>query len=313
MATVSNLTIYAQQAVLRVPGNESAASDDRRTLGEARGDRAATFDGGVRALRGRLEALGPTLRYDESTGLGTLSGGADVTIAPADEDDDATVITAEGIEFDVDTDRSRSFGDVVLVDGNQRATADAMLFAEDQDLGCLTNDPGGDGLPSIVRTDEDGSELVITAERICVLTGDETLHATGSVTVVDGDITSTGDEVFYDDTLQVAEVYGAPAVSVQGGSRLEAARIRQNIEFDFVEQLPRDAPTPFDPAAFEFADPDDGSDDGGGEGEGGEGGGDEGEGEGGRGGEAVGAIASSAHAPRSDAAPGLGTSPYTDV
>lgn len=255
VADVSNLTIFAQEAVLRVPGNDDAEGDARTSIGAARGEREADFQGGVRALRGRLEALGPALVYSEASGLGTLTGGAEVTIEPAEEGDDPTAISSAGVEFDVDTDRSRSFGDVVLVSGNQRAVADAMVFAEAQDLGCLTSESGQ---PSITRTSESGDELLITADEICVLTGDEKLYARGDVTVVDGAITSTGAEVFYDDTEQVAEVIGSaeePAVSVDeaNDTRLEAARIRQDIEFDFVEPVDASAPQGFERALFEFA------------------------------------------------------------
>ena len=80
------------------------------------------------------------------------------------------------------------------------------------------------------------------------------LHAIGTVTVVEGSITTHGKEVFFDDSLQIAEVIGDPAVAVDeaNGLRLEADRIRQDIQFDFVEQILATDPNMFDPKLFLF-------------------------------------------------------------
>lgn len=234
-ATVSDLTIRGPQAVLEAPPDT--------LLSRAKGARTATFDGSVAVSRGRLEALGPGLVYEEATGLGLLSGGVEIEIAPEEEEDDPTFIAAESAEFDVDTDRSISRGSVVLESGTQRAEADVLTYAEARDLGHLECE----ALCTVVREDEESGTLRITAEEIRVLTGNERLWASGDVTVVDGTVTTTGEEVFYDDEEAIAEVLGSPARSVDEstGDTLESDRIRQDVRYDFVEaidaSLPREA------------------------------------------------------------------------
>jgi lipopolysaccharide export system protein LptA len=241
VATVSTLTI-------RGPAAELSAPPDT-LLARAKGERTARFEGGVQVQRGRLNASGPELVYQEATGLGVLTGGVNVAIAPDDPDGEPTRIDAASAEFDVDTDRSVSRGEVVLVSGNQRAEADRLDYAEDLDLGALTCDE----LCTIVRTSEDG-DLVITAEEIRVLTQDERLWARGSVTVVDGDLVTTGDEVVYDDAEQLAEVTGSPARSVDeaAGVTLESDRILQDVQFDFVEAIDASQASDIDLDAFRF-------------------------------------------------------------
>lgn len=231
-AVVSDLTIRGPNVVLAAPPDT--------LLSQAKGSRTATFEGGVQVSRGRLGASGPGLVYDESTGLGLLSGGVDIEVQPEESDDDATLITAESAEFDVDTDRSVSRGSVVLVDGPQRAEADVLTYAEDRDLGHLVCDE----LCTVVREDEDGDPLRITAEEIRVLTGSERLWASGNVTVSDGPVTTTGSEVFYDDEEQIAEVLGSPARSVDAdtGDTLESDRIRQDVQYDYVEAIDASVP-----------------------------------------------------------------------
>lgn len=227
VATVSTLTIFGPRAELSAP--------DDTLLSRAKGQRTARFVGGVRVVRGRLEATGPALVYREATGLGELNGGALVVVAPDDEGGDPTLISAEMAEFDVDTDRSVNRGDVVLVAGSQRAQADVLTYAEDADLAVLDCD----GLCTIVREDEENGLLTITAQEIRVLTQDERLWARGDVTVVDGDLVTRGDEAVYDDAQKIAEVTGSPARSVNeaDGVTLEGDRILQDVEFDFVEAI----------------------------------------------------------------------------
>lgn len=242
-ATVSTLTIRGPRAELSGPSDT--------LLSRAKGERTASFEGGVRVSRGRLEANGPTLVYRESTGLGLLDGGVDVVIEPTDENDDPTRIDADEAEFDVDTDRSISRGGVVLTSGTQRAEADELTYAEETDLGRLDCE----GLCTVVREDEETGTLTITAEEIRVLTQDERLWARGDVTVVNGDITTTGDEVIYDDDERIAEVTGSPARSVneRDGVTLESDRILQDVEFDFVEAIDASAVSDVDLTAFLFA------------------------------------------------------------
>lgn len=243
-ATVSTLTILGPSATLAGPEGEEVL------LSRAKGRRTATFEGGVRVLRDRLEADGPGLVYDEATGLGVLRGGSVVTIAPEREEDDVTTITADAVEFDVDTDRSVNRGDVVLVTGEQRAESDELRYDESTDLAglvCL------EAQCTITRAQEDG-ELVITADDIRVLTQDERLWARGNVRVVDGDLVTTGDEVVYDDGDKLAEVTGSPAVSVNeaDGVTLESDRILQDVEFDFVEAIDASRASDVDLTAFLF-------------------------------------------------------------
>jgi len=255
VATVSTLTIFGPRAELSAP--------DDTLLSRAKGQRTARFAGGVRVVRGRLEATGPALVYREATGLGELAGGADgggnaatesgveVVIAPEEEGGDPTLISAALAEFDVDTDRSVNRGDVVLVAGSQRAEADVLTYAEDTDLALLDCD----GLCTIVREDEENGLLTITAREIRVLTQDERLWARGDVTVVDGDLVTRGDEAVYDDAQKIAEVTGSPARSVNeaDGVTLEGDRILQDVEFDFVEAIDASVVSDLDLTAFLLA------------------------------------------------------------
>lgn len=246
-ATVSNLTILASTAVLQVPPEEQGET----FINQATGRREATFLDGVHVLRDRLDAMGPELTYRESTGLGTLSGNASVTIQPEDPEDAEVRIDAQSVEFDVDTDRSISRGDVFLENGSQTATTDELVFEEDRSLGVLRTE---DGQSVVTREDEDGV-LTITADEIRILTDEGRVFATGNVTVVDGTITTSGHTVFFDDEASLAEVIGSPAVSVDeaNGVRLESPRIQQDIQFDFVEALDASAPQPFEADAFLLA------------------------------------------------------------
>lgn len=246
VATVSNLKILSSQATLQVPPEEQGDA----LLSQAEGRRLANFAGGVRVLRGRLEATGPALGYSEATGLGVLEGGAEINIAAADEGDDPVSITTDEVEFDVDNDVSISRGSVRLISGNQRASAERLLYEEDRSLGCLSSEGGQ---VTLTRTDEQGDELVITADETCVLTEEEKLYARGNVTVVDGSITSTGDEVFFDDEQALAEIIGSPAHSVDeaNGGELTSDRIRQDIEYDYVEAIDASTPSDFSREAFQ--------------------------------------------------------------
>lgn len=245
VATVSNLTILASQARLQVPEGEQG----QVPLPQAEGRREAFFEGGVRVTRGRLVAVGPELAYSEATGLGILRTGAKIDIAPSEEGEEPVEITANEVEFDVDTDRSVSRGEVQLVTGKQRARAHLLHYEEDRGLGCFSSQ--GEQV-ELTRSEEGGDDLVITADETCVLTEDERLYARGNVTVVDGAITSTGSEVFFDDEMGIAEVIGSPARSVDSanGIELESDRIRQDIEYDSIEAIDATVPSDFDPADF---------------------------------------------------------------
>ena len=245
-ATVSTLTIRGSFAELSAPEGTSIGTG---------GQRPAAFRNGVLVERGRMTATGPTLTYSEATGLGVLEGPAEITVAPDSEDGDAVQISALTVEFDVDTDRSTSSGDVQLVNGNQRASAEQLIYEEERTLGVFTS-TGSQA--RMTRIDEDGTEMLITADEIRVLTDEKLLYARGNVTVVDGAITSTGAVVFFDDNTGVAEIVGsadAPARSVDAdsGATLSTDRIKQDIEFDFFEAIDASVPSEFDTSAFDLA------------------------------------------------------------
>ncbi len=243
IATVSTLTIYGQQAELRGPEDEQLA------LTEARGRRTATFSDGVRVTRGRLEATGPELFYSEATGLGTLTGDISIEVAPREEEDDPVLISASEAEFDVDTDVSTSRGGVELTTGNQMANAEQLIYEEERDLGCLSSEGGQ---VTARRTDDDGDELTIQADELCTLPNEDKLLARGNVTIQDGDITSRGDTVFFDDNESRALILGNPAVSENAADGLvtRGAVIEQRTDIDAVQVF--SDPVDFDESAFEL-------------------------------------------------------------
>jgi lipopolysaccharide transport protein LptA len=240
VATVATLTIEAGRAVLAGPADT--------LISQAEGQRDANFEGGVTVRRGRLVAVGDRLVYSEATGLGVLDGSAVVRIAPAREGEDEVVITATSVTFDVDTDISISEGDVRLVNGDQTATADRLVFEEARDLGQFTS---SGARAEVTRAGEDG-DLRIVADEIRVLTEFSALYARGDVTVEDGPVTSRGDVVFYDDDEQIAEVIGSPATAVDtsAGVNLSTDRIRQDVRFRFVEAIDASLPTTYTAEQF---------------------------------------------------------------
>lgn len=246
-ATVSTLTIFGSYAELTAPEGVSIATG---------GERKASFQNGVEVERGRLHASGPQLEYDEATGLGVLSSNVEIEVAPEDEGEEPVFITADAVSFDVDTDRSTSTGNVELVNGNQTASAGTLIFEEERDLGVLTSEGRQ---TTITRVDENGEQMVITADEIRVLTGENLLFASGNVSVVDGAITSTGTTVYFDDASGIAEVLGsadqpAEAVDADSGASLTTDRIRQDTEFDFFEAIDASVASEFDESIFALKD-----------------------------------------------------------
>ncbi len=245
-AKVSNLEIFANKAELRGPETEG----ERITLAKAKGQRIAIFPNGVRIVRSRLEASGPVLSYNEATGLGVLTGGADITVSPKDETSDAepVLITADQVEFDVDTDISISKGNVNLVNGKQRAEADELEYEEERTLGVLTCEEKC----TATRLDDDGSVITIIAQEIRVLTDSNLLFASGDVSVIDGSLITTGDSVFFDDEKNIAEIIGSPAVSVDSteGVTVKGDRLLQDIEYDVVEVIDASVKSEFNQDAF---------------------------------------------------------------
>ncbi len=245
VSTVSNLTIFSQMAELQAP--------EGMLIAQAKGERTASFKDGVRVTRGRLEAKGPELGYSEKTGLGLLTGRADIVIEPNKEDEDPVFITTDEVEFDVDTDQSISRGNVDLENGNQSAIADELLFEEDRNLGRLRSEQEQ---VTITRRDDEGELLFITADEIRVLTDNKRLFARGNVTVVDGGITSTGHTVFFDDEASRAEIIGDPARSIdeEEGFELTGDRLEQRTDIDAVSIIDASVPSDFDVETFRLRD-----------------------------------------------------------
>ncbi len=243
IATVSNLSIYGQSAQLSAP--------EGVLISEAEGQRDAIFTSGVRVTRGRLTAKGSEIVYSEQTGLGVLreeTGLVNIVIEPKESSEDPAEITAETATFDVDTDVSVSQGNVTLINGSQNAQADEMTFEEDRDLAKLISETGQ---VMATRQDEDG-ELIIQSDVMRVLTEDDKLFATGSVVLIDGDITSSGDTIFFDDESSRAEIIGNPAVSVNSaeGVTVSGARIEHLTDIDVIELLDDSVPPEFESTEF---------------------------------------------------------------
>lgn len=242
-ATVSNLTILSQVAELHSPSGASISMA---------GERVAIFPNTVKVERGRMNAVGTSLRYDEGIGIGELAGRAEITVAANTEDGDVTVILADAVEFDVDTDKSTSAGAVQLTSGNQYAEAERLDYEEERGLGVLY----GPERVRIERTAKDGGVLVITADEIRVLTDTKQLYATGEVHVLDGDVESWGAVVLFDDETGIAEVIGtedepAHAKDTASGSELRTDRILQYVELNFFEAIDASVPSSFDTGLFQ--------------------------------------------------------------
>lgn len=240
-ATVSNLAICAEHAELTAPQG--------MLLAKAQGQREASFTQNVKVIQDRLTATGPKLVYSETTGLGVLSGPVKIVVAPKKEGDDPVHISSSKATFDVDTDVSVSEGDVTLTSGTQHAKARELTFEENRNLGVLTN-KGGQATAE--RTDKNGKKITITADEIRALTEEDTLLATGHVTLVSGDTTSTGDTVYYNDKTSTAEIIGKPAVSVNksDGTRITGGRLEQRTDIDAVRVLSSSAPIGFNAEDF---------------------------------------------------------------
>lgn len=239
VATVSTLTIYAQKAQLRAP-------EDVR-IAQAEGEREASFFDGIRVTRGRLEATGPELTYSEVTGLGIMTERSHIVIEPDQEDGDLVEIDADEITFDVDTDTSISRGNVVLTNADQRAEGDELIFEEERDLGKLS----GNGSRVTARRSNDDGELIITADEIRLLPGQDRLLARGNVTVEDGDVISYGELVHFDDNESRAEIIGNPARSEDqaAGTETTGGRLEHRTDLSAVQVLSGTEPS-FDEGDF---------------------------------------------------------------
>lgn len=206
-ATVSTLNIESSQAVMSAPAGVQ--------LIDAKGKRNADFTGNVVVTRGRLTAEGEKLAYSEVTGQGVMTGTPSATFVPANkEDGDSVAIQATQMSLDVDNNVSTSTGNVSLTNGTQTGRADKLVFDEDKELAQLT------GTPSLTRAAKGTQkELVMSGTEVRARTKEKTLYVRGSVKLVQGSTTTTGDAVYYDDKKNVAYVVGN-AVSVDSKTKV---------------------------------------------------------------------------------------------
>jgi lipopolysaccharide export system protein LptA len=227
IGSVQNLKIKAQSATLSAPAGKS--------LGEAEGQRIASFEGSTVVTRGRLTAKGPSLEYKESTGLGVLAGPTDIVQKPEKQGEDDVLISAAKATFDVDTDVSTSEGNVKLQNGKQSGTSDKIVFDEKANLACLTDTQK----ISLVREPkkEGQNKLTINAKEARVLTETNLLYALGTVTLISGNNTTTGDTLYYDDEKEIAYVSGRPAKNVnkKDGSSISGTTIVNNTKLSQVK------------------------------------------------------------------------------
>ncbi|MCL6567452.1 MAG: LptA/OstA family protein [Deinococcota bacterium] len=192
---VKDLQITSSKATLEAPPG--------KTLDESKGERTATFQETVTVKRDRMTATGPRLVYSEKTGQGVLEGPAKMRQEPKDKEGDPVEVTANKMTFDVDTDISTSEGNVSLKNGRQEGKSDTVYYEEKRGL-AVFNDKEQ---VVLTRRRTDG-DLVIRAKEVRSLTEDKRLIATGGVTLVDGNITTTGASLSYDDKTGIAFITG---------------------------------------------------------------------------------------------------------
>ncbi len=232
-AVVQRLNIVSPKATLSAPAGLE--------MGEAEGKRIANFEGDVTVTRGKLTAKGPSLEYKEAAGLGVLSGPANIVQKPEKEGDDV-LIAANKVTFDVDNDISVSEGNVKLINGKQSGLAGKVQFDERCNLALFSDDKQ----VTLVREPKKQGEnkLSITAKEARSLTDSKLLIATGGVTLVSGDNTTTGASLYYDDEKSIAYVVGDEAkkiaaknINKKNGATISSMTIENNTRKNQVKQL----------------------------------------------------------------------------
>ncbi|MDX2008442.1 MAG: LptA/OstA family protein [Meiothermus sp.] len=215
---VKDLTINSTKATLSAP--------DGKTMQEAEGQRVATFDGNIAVKRDRMTATGPKLTYRESDGKGILEGNARMMQQPRKQGDDPVEVNAPTMTFEVDTNISTSSGGVSLKNGNQEGRSDQVYYEEDKALAIFNDDQE----VVLVRKRQGKGDLTIRAKEIRSLTDDKRLLATGGITLVDGDITTTGAQVLYNDNTGIAIVTAGRVGSQNVPARSVNAKERSNLQ-----------------------------------------------------------------------------------
>ena len=196
---VKDLTILSTKAVLTAPDGKSIQDE---------GERTAAFDGSVQVKRDRMTANGPKLTYREATGLGVLEGASTMRQEPKDGKGDVVEVAAPKMTFEVDTNISTSSGGVTLKNGRQEGRSESVYYEEDRSLAIFNDDK-----EVVLTRKRDDGDLVIRAKEIRSLTDDKRLWAFGGITLIDGDLTTTGDAVLYNDKTGIAIIIGKPARS----------------------------------------------------------------------------------------------------
>lgn len=217
---VKDLEISATHATLEAPQG--------KTMQEAEGERVASFEGSVVVKRDRMTASGPKLVYRESSGRGTLEGGARMRQEAKDKSSDPVEVLAPRMTFDVDTNISTSEGGVTLKNGRQEGRSDAVYYEEDKGLAVFSDAKE----VVLLRKREGKGDLVIRAKEVRSLTTEKRLLATGGVTLVDGDITTTGASLVYNDNTGEATIVagrvGSQSVPARSVNTKERATLSGN-------------------------------------------------------------------------------------
>lgn len=225
-ATVSTLTISAPKAVMAAPAGTP--------ITDAKGKRTADFTGGVQVSRGRLTAKGGSLSYAESTGQGVLKDNPSAVFVPAKKDDgDPVNISAQSMSLDVDTNVSTSTGAVKLTTGTQSGASDKLVFDESAEIGLLTGNVKMNRAASANQ-----KELNMVGQEARILTKGKTMYVKGGVKLVQGSVTTTGNELYYDDKKNVAVVVGnALSVDTKNNTKVTGAALEQRTDLGRVRQL----------------------------------------------------------------------------
>lgn len=220
---VKDLQITALKVTLAAPKG--------KTMQAAEGERVATFENSVVVKRERMTAQGPKLVYSESTGKGVLDGGAKMHQEPKDPKSDAVDVVAPRMTFEVDTNISTSEGGVTLKNGRQEGKSEAVYYEEDRGLAVFT-----DPKEVVLTRKREGGDLIIQGKEIRSLTDAKRLIATGGVTLIDGDITTTGASLYYDDNTGEAIILGdrakgipAKSVNKKDNATLSSGTLKQNV------------------------------------------------------------------------------------
>jgi lipopolysaccharide export system protein LptA len=234
-AQVSTLHIAALKAALSAPAGVP--------MPEAQGRRHALFTGHVVVTRSHLTALGPSLIYSERTGLGILAGPATMVYRPVGPKATPVHVEANQMSFDVTTSISVSSGNVRLQNGLESASSSRLLFDQHRQLAILSGKAVQ--LKRLPRVPGHAT-LTLRGTEERVLTGKKLVLVQGHVQLVDGQTTTTGTVLYYDDHTHTAIVEGSPAVSYNAASQttIRGGTLEVRTDLNRVQQLAGTFPIP---------------------------------------------------------------------